>query len=151
MTWFHGRPIVVPFDYSAACVRAVRFAERFAEGKSKVHVVHVLIDWYPTDPAVVLANYDEAEFKSKAYATINDKLREAGIDLSRLDIQVGIGDPGSWVADLAEKIDAGLIIVPSHGRRGFQRVLLGSVAERVVRLAKCHVLVLKSDLADLVE
>ncbi len=121
MNWFHDRPIVVPFDFSAACLNAVRFAERFAAGKSQVHVAHVLIDWYPTDPAVVLANYDEVEFKSKAYATINEKLREAQIDLTRLEIHVGIGDPGSWVADLAEEVDAGLIIVPSHGRRGIQR------------------------------
>jgi nucleotide-binding universal stress UspA family protein len=45
--------------------------------------------------------------------------------------------------DRAEAIDAELIIVPSHGRSGFSRLLLGSVAERIVRLAKCPVLILK--------
>ena len=41
-------------------------------------------------------------------------------------------------------IDAGAVVMPSHGRSGLGRLLLGSVAERVLRLAKCPVLVLKA-------
>ena len=64
-------------------------------------------------------------------------------DDARLD--VGIGDPGHVLVDLAKQIDAGLVVISSHGRTGLTRVLLGSVAERVVRHADCPVLVLKSE------
>ena len=58
-------------------------------------------------------------------------------------LHVLFGDPGHEIVDLASEIGAELIIMPSHGRRGVKRVLLGSVAERVARLAECPVLVLR--------
>ena len=54
-----------------------------------------------------------------------------------------VGDPGHEIAEFAEEIDAELIVIPSHGRTGLTRLLLGSVAERVVRLAHCPVLVFR--------
>ena len=54
-----------------------------------------------------------------------------------------LGDPGSEIAKLATDIQANLIVIPSHGRTGFKRILLGSVAERVLRLSACPVLVLR--------
>ena len=47
------------------------------------------------------------------------------------------------IADFAQEKKAELIVLPSHGRTGLTRLLLGSVAEKVVRLAHCPVLVLK--------
>jgi nucleotide-binding universal stress UspA family protein len=47
------------------------------------------------------------------------------------------------IAKNAETTDADLIVLTSHGRTGLKRVLLGSVAERVVRLAHCPVLIVK--------
>jgi nucleotide-binding universal stress UspA family protein len=47
------------------------------------------------------------------------------------------------IADLAKELNANLIVMPSHGRSGVSRLLLGSVAERVLRLANCPVLVLR--------
>ena len=56
-----------------------------------------------------------------------------------------IGDPGSEITKLAKEVGAHLIIMPSHGRTGISRLLLGSVAERVLRLSHCPVLVLRGD------
>ena len=50
---------------------------------------------------------------------------------------------GEAIAEYAEKVKADLVIVGSHGRTGLRRILLGSVAERVVRLAPCAVLVVR--------
>ncbi|MEZ6094353.1 MAG: universal stress protein [Pirellulaceae bacterium] len=58
------------------------------------------------------------------------------------------GDPGSEITRFAKENDAGLIVISSHGRTGVSRLLLGSVAERVVRLAPCPVLVLRDDSAE---
>ena len=53
------------------------------------------------------------------------------------------GDPGHQIAQYAEEAKADLIVLPSHGRSGLQRLLIGSVAERVVRHAPCPVLVVR--------
>lgn len=53
--------------------------------------------------------------------------------------------PGDALTDLAVEEGCDLIVVASHGRTGLKRVLLGSVAERVTRLAKCAVLVVRTE------
>ena len=53
------------------------------------------------------------------------------------------GNPGLEIAEFAEEIGAALIVIPSHGYHGVKRWILGSVAERVIRHAKCSVLVLR--------
>jgi universal stress protein A len=56
------------------------------------------------------------------------------------------GDPGQQIAIFAKEMKAGLIVMSSHGRTGLAHLLIGSVAERVLRLASCPVLILRSDL-----
>ena len=65
--------------------------------------------------------------------------------ISSLDVifQVQFGDPGHGITDYAEEVGADVIVMPSHGRTGLRRLLIGSVAERVLRLAHCPVLVLR--------
>ena len=73
-------------------------------------------------------------------------LRERLDDDKYKSVQIDIvfGDAGHEIANLAERRGAELIVLPSHGRTGIKRLLIGSVAERVVRLAHCPVLVLRS-------
>ena len=61
-----------------------------------------------------------------------------------VQVNVAFGDPGDEITKHAETVHADLIVMPSHGRTGLKRLLIGSVAERVVRLAQCPVLVLRS-------
>jgi nucleotide-binding universal stress UspA family protein len=51
------------------------------------------------------------------------------------------GDPGTTITDYANEQSADLIVIPSHGYHGINRIVLGSVAERVLRHANCPVLV----------
>src|SRR5690606_39204333 len=51
--------------------------------------------------------------------------------------------PSEEIAQLAADLEADLVVVGTHGRRGFSRFLLGSVAEATVRLAPCPVLVVR--------
>ena len=53
------------------------------------------------------------------------------------------GDPASTIANLAEEEGVDLIVMGTHGRTGLMRLLMGSVAEAVVRQAKCPVLTFK--------
>ena len=63
--------------------------------------------------------------------------------LSSVNLEIEFGDAGYRIADHAKQLNADLIVMPSHGRSGITRLLIGSVAERVVRLAHCPVLVLR--------
>ena len=60
-----------------------------------------------------------------------------------LDTMIPVGRPEAGIVKTAEFKQAGLIILGSHGRTGLKRLLMGSVAERVIGLASCPVLVVK--------
>ena len=72
---------------------------------------------------------------------MSEKLSEIGLDI--ISIEVAIWEPTGQIVDNAAEIKADLIVMPSHGYKGAKRFLLGSVAERVVRLSPCPVLILK--------
>ena len=146
MKWFHEKQILVPFDFSEQSVEAVEVALQLVDKQSEVHVAHVCPYLNTVEPAVIWDAIDDEKRKEHTTAEMSKML--AGLGAANVQFHVGFGDPGHVIADLAEDIPAGLIVIPSHGRSGFKRLLLGSVAERVVRLAKCPVLVLKANPAD---
>ena len=65
----------------------------------------------------------------------------------RVQYVLGEGRPGEEILKLARKSDCDLVVLGSHGRTGFQRLLMGSVAEEVIRKAPCPVLVVKAGMA----
>lgn len=146
MRWFQEKQILVPFDFSEQSVGAVQVALKLVDKQSDVHVAHVCPYLNTVEPAVIWDAIDDEKRKDHTIKEMRKTLSD--LDAADVQLNVGFGDPGHVIADLAEDIPAGLIIIPSHGRSGFKRLLLGSVAERVVRLAKCPVLVLKGNPAE---
>lgn len=142
MTWTPRKTIVVPVDFSEESDRAIAEAAELVESPSGLHLVHVLPPLVPTDPAVVW----EVEAEGTAVTRVRDHLTRLLADSGLADghVAVLIGDPGSEIASFAKEVDAELIVLPSHGRTGIRRLLIGSVAERVIRLAHCPVLVLRN-------
>jgi nucleotide-binding universal stress UspA family protein len=59
------------------------------------------------------------------------------------EIRLGHGSPAAEICRLARECQVALVVISSHGRIGVKHFLLGSVAERVVHLAPCSVLVLR--------
>lgn len=143
MSWFKGKRVIVPFDFSVECVNALQLALQTAERPDLVHVAHVLLQLPATDPLSVWDENNEERRKATVRESMEKKLAE--YDIQGVQINVSIGKPERVIADLADEIDAGLIIIPSHGYTGIKRWFLGSVAEGVVQLAHCPVLVLKQD------
>ena len=141
MSVFKTNRILVPFDFSERCVEAVKMALELASDSRDVHVLHVLQDLSAADPYVIWNVNADNERRDRARKSMEEKLAEMDIGDARLD--VGVGVPAWTIVSLAEEIDVGMIIIPSHGRKGVSRILLGSVAEAVVRRAHCPVLVLK--------
>jgi nucleotide-binding universal stress UspA family protein len=67
-----------------------------------------------------------------------DRATTAGVEVRRA---VRVGTPYREIVDYADEIGADLVVIGTHGRRGFSRVLLGSVATRVIRTSSVPVLV----------
>ena len=110
-------------------------------GASRVHVIHVLAPMEATEPGVVWDMVDDASRQDHAEDALRRRLAETG--KTEVDVAIAIGDPGEEITGFAQSVNAELIVMPSHGRTGLKRLLIGSVAERVMRLAHCPVLILK--------
>jgi nucleotide-binding universal stress UspA family protein len=143
MNKFANVPIVVPTDFFEESERALNFAMEIVTRASDVHVIHVATPIVVTEPVAVYAIVSDEERSEHLVAEFQKKHREA--KYRDIHFNVRFGDPGSEIVSFAEKVKAGLIVMPSHGRTGLKHFLIGSVAERVVRLAKCPVLVLRGE------
>jgi nucleotide-binding universal stress UspA family protein len=82
-----------------------------------------------------------AGLAERAVAAAVDRLTAMGVQAERL--VAAEGRPDEAIVKAAESGGAGLIVVGSHGRTGLTKILLGSVAERVIGHAVCPVLVVK--------
>lgn len=141
MAWSIENPVVVPFDFSEHAMLAVRQAVKLASEPSLVHVLHVLPFMIPTEPGVVWGTIDDGSRIQHALQEMLNVLKES--EFGNISLDVRLGDPGQVSAERAEELKADLIVIGSHGRTGLTRLVLGSVAERVTRLAHCPVLVMK--------
>ena len=141
MALFSKDRILVPFDFSEEAFQALASTIEFAEDASHVHVLNVLNRLEPTEPGIVWQTLDDESRKQHVEKAFYEKVNQ--IDHQGIHLTVVIGDPSSEIIDYAQKHQIDLIVIPSHGRTGLSRFLLGSVAERVVRFAHCPVLVLR--------
>jgi nucleotide-binding universal stress UspA family protein len=145
MNWLPKTTIVVPVDFSGECVGAVETALQLVDKPSGVHVLHVMV---PIETAVFSMGYgmiptpvDEERREKAVRKHTDDYVKDNG--LTGVTTAVRIGHPGEEIVEYARELEAELIVIPSHGYHGFKHLIMGSVAERVLRLADCPVLVLK--------
>lgn len=137
--------ILAPTDFSPASDRALEVAIDIARlTGSSIEVLHVNLEamWVLPPPADVVASpVDMTEVLVNSSMQLDaavDRVRAAGIHCT------GVAESGrtdAEIVDYARKRGAGLIVVGSHGRHGIGHVLIGSVAEKVVRHAPCPILV----------
>ncbi len=141
MAWFPKQTVLAPVDFSELSWEAVDTALELAAHASGVHVIHVLPVLEPAEPGVIWHTIDDETRSRHATQAVRERLADA--KYRDVQVHIAFGDPGVEIADYARQIGADLIVLPSHGRTGIARFLIGSVAERVVRLAHCPVLVLR--------
>ena len=141
MNWLPRHIVVVPIDFSDDSFAAMDTARELADDPAHLHAIHVLPILEPADPGVIWQTVDDESRRHHAEAALRERLLGRGHD--RMQVVIRFGDPGHEIARYAKESSAGLVIVSSHGLSGLKRLLIGSVAERIVRLAHCPVLVLK--------
>lgn len=141
MSMFPKKSVVVPVDFSDESIAAVDVGLELVDQPSHLMVIHVQSDVTFAELAEL---WDTSE-DSKRTASAEQGLasRFPGEKYKGIQFVVAMGDPGSVIIERAKKANADLIVMPSHGRTGLSHLLIGSVAERVTRLAHCPVLILR--------
>lgn len=141
MAWLPKKTVVVPIDFSGKSVEAVTTALELVEDRSGVHAVHVVVPLGNISPGMKWGAIDDRSRREGAAAHFQQFLSEHGFE--GITTEVRVGNPGLEIADYAAETAAELIVIPSHGFSGVKRLVLGSVAEKVIRHARCPVLVLR--------
>ncbi len=141
MSWLPKNKVVVPIDFSDQSLEAVTKARELVEDPSHLYVLHVLPVLSSVEPGVVWDSLNDENRCEHAESRIRERFDPD--QYADVHIKAIIGEPGHKIAEFAESIGADLIMLPSHGHTGLRRLLIGSVAERVVRFAHCPVLVLR--------
>jgi nucleotide-binding universal stress UspA family protein len=141
MSWFSGKKIVVPVDFSKVSLQAVDVALDLVQDASLISVIHVLPSLTAGEPGLLWNVLDEANARQQAQAALERHLD--GQRYSGVNLVVAFGNPADEIVELADSSGAELIVMPSHGRTGLSHLVLGSVAERVTRHAHCPVLILR--------
>jgi len=145
---FGIREILVPTDFSEhadiALRYAISFAEHFGAGLTLLHIVEPLATAF-TDVA-----YPSAEYLNHLSLAAKERLADF-CKAERLNFPklrqaiVSVGVPDERITETALQLESDLIILATHGRTGLAHMLLGSLAERVIRQAPCPVLVIQRD------
>jgi universal stress protein A len=126
--------ILCPLEFDQNSLAAVPVAAELArECNATLHLLHVI------DQRGLPSGKIESAAQIKLERISRQKLK-AG---TRYEILVMPGDPAVEVLQMAVKLGIDLIVMATHGRKGLRRLVLGSVAARVVREAGCPVLTVK--------
>ncbi|HEY2415518.1 MAG TPA: universal stress protein [Pirellulaceae bacterium] len=141
MAYYPKRSVLVPIDFSSESLAAIDVGRQLVDQPEHLHVIHVLIDIAPLEAGEVWGVVDPQARTEQVEMALREKL--AGPQYAGIHTAVLMGEPAHGIANYAQEKNIELIVIPSHGRTGITRLLIGSVAERVVRLAHCPVLVLR--------
>jgi nucleotide-binding universal stress UspA family protein len=141
MSWIPRKTVVVPIDFSDDSFWALDISLELVDESRHLHLIHVLPIITPNEPGVIWEMVDDQSRAAHAGEALRSRIATGNAADSQTAIR--FGDPGHQIVDYAQEIQADLIVLSSHGQTGLTRLLMGSVAEKVVRLAHCPVLVLK--------
>jgi nucleotide-binding universal stress UspA family protein len=137
--------ILVATDFSAHAERALEVAMELATSESRIDIVHCV------SPISLTGHAEEGFSLADLWEQIKQEAEEQGKELLEakkdkgMDLHFEVVEDAAAAGVLAKAKDSSttydLIVLGSHGRRGFRRFFLGSVAEKVVRHAPCSTLV----------
>ena len=142
------RTIVVPTDFSADAERAIHSAQRLLAplaGDARLILVHAFnlpIEYTAYGPIPTSVRYlqDTGLEAERRLQELADRLTDEGL---AVDSVAREGDPSQVIVEEAERRQADLIAMGTHGRSGLRHLLLGSTAERVVQHATCPVMTVR--------
>jgi len=142
------KTILAPVDFSDGSDNALNHAKDIAKSMdATIHIVHVISPiFYPTGIEFISEDLIQAEKDLEIKA--NDKLQDIKSTLDEQSIKSKIqflrgGNASTQILAYADDEDIDLICIATHGSSGFERFLFGSTTEKIIRKAKCPVLVVR--------
>ena len=136
------RKILCPVDFDDNSMEALDTAANLArESNGTVFVLHVVpIIVEPTGMPIYMDLYKGQEEAARAKLLEIAHKRLGGI---KSELLIHTGEPAGSILNAEKRIDADVVVMATHGRRGFKRFLLGSIAEVVLRESTCPVLTVR--------
>ena len=141
--------ILATTDFSEQGDLALRRAAELAlESGACLIAMHVLPE--PESPSPLIAHYGGewsadkvAQVRADALAVLRERIPAELRDSMKVEYAIEIGDPANEILEMDRERQPDLIVLATHGRRGWQRWIMGSVAERVVQMARADVLAVR--------
>jgi nucleotide-binding universal stress UspA family protein len=140
--------ILVAIDFSPHSDKALKYAIGLAKSlDAKLHLVHAYHVALPVGPPNQVAVPPQfwTDIREAADRRLQETLRSAQAEGVECEGHLTALSPAPAIAETADEIDADLIVMGTRGNTGLKHVLLGSVAERTLRLAQIPVLTVKVD------
>ncbi len=130
------RSILFPTDFSERAEVAFPLAYALARDQgARLVVLHV--DPPPAFHGEVVSRRQTADYEEQLWQALRAYQAPPGVQVEH---RLEAGPPVEVICRIASELAAELIVMPTHGRTGLRRLLMGSVAEQVVRQASCPVL-----------
>ena len=139
------KKILCPVDHSECSYLALKYAISLAlKDEAKLYLMHVIDSRLYDTEMYKLSPYKLNEIdESKIRTDLMKSLPEGTTDVLEVETIVVKGVPFNEIINAATEISVDLIVIGTHGRTGISHVMLGSVAEKVVRKAPCPVLTVR--------
>ena len=150
----HPRHILAPTDFSSASKKALAYAVGFAATfDAKVTLIHVI------EPMVLPPEYGYLPpYSPEDEARQVEAVRKQLLDIAagwngvrRSEVMVRVGNPSHEIVGAVSELEVDLLVITTHGRTGLRHMLMGSVAEKIVRHATCPVLVVRPEERDFID
>ena len=145
--------IMIPVDFSDDSLKALAYARDFAKPfGAELCVLYVVepiyyatpADMYATSPNIAMLIDEQRRIGAQQLTRINADLKKKGARVRTLQ---KTGSAAQCIVDTAKSLKADLVVMGTHGRTGLAHMLMGSVAEKVVRTAACPVLTVRREAA----
>lgn len=137
--------ILVPVDFTPHTKKLVDYAVQLANNlNAGVQLIHVIEPFSSVDMLLDEDTIDEIiqNLLVKAQEKINDLLTSCKDIKNECGGTVQVGDVVDEIVQYSEEINADMLVIGTHGTKGLEKVLMGSIAERLVKNASCPTLVL---------
>ena len=139
------KKILIPTDGSEHSIRAAQYGISIAKMVGAQITAVFVVDEYVLDQIAKITERETAvrELEEQGKVNVNfvkDMAGKEGINTTSLIAQ---GRPFERIVHIAKDLNVDLIVMGTYGRRGTDRILIGSVTERVIEYVSCPVLVIK--------
>lgn len=138
------QPVVVPFDFSEACLAALRFTRKLGIDPARLHVINVAEPPEPYTEQSLSKQKRESEMISANRARFYEQSCPVEFRAAEFRTLFDLDIPGR-IGNHANEIGATLIVMPTNQKSFLTRFFLGSVANTVARTSPCPTLIVKSE------